>query len=375
MLKEVYVFWQVNCLTHRNCDFLCGFVIKTAYEYYLLGATKHMRIGWKQYLKQRFRRASAYDSVGIAFTADQVLLCALSIADGRAVWKLDTSFSHQTWQHDLQEYVNNNGLSGAACYFALSSHWYRIHQLDQPDVEEADLFNALQWPLQEAVGGDKPVVYDYANMPVQVSGQNKVFAVAVAKEEVEKLTSVIFDADLDLRSISIEEMATTHLLKPSGEPVITLVQEHGEVVVLNIVKDQQLFFSRRLKGFENIGGFTERELEMGITDSICVQIQRSMDFFESQLRQAPVKQILVKLDSPHTAFLCDQISKAMGVQCAAFTPDIDCAKDLNFKMASFSCLGAAYTGLLESKRVSQKHNSNNVAELNKNKELVNENKH
>jgi len=332
-----------------------------------------MRIGWKKYLKQKFRRASAFDSVGIAFTADQVLLCALSIENKRVVWKLDASFSHQTWQHDLQDYVHKNALVGTPCYFALSSHWYRIHQLDQPDVDEADLFNALQWPLQEAIGGDKSIVYDYADMPVQVAGQNKVFAVAVAKEEVEKLTSVIFEADLDLRSISIEEIATMRLIPPSNEPIITLVQEHGEVVVLNIIKDQQLFFSRRLKGFENIGGFTERELEMGITDSICVQIQRSMDFFESQLRQAPVKQILVKLDSPHMQFLCEQISQAMGVRCSAFEPDIDCAEGLNFKMASFSCLGAAYTGLSQHKNLQHKGNKQSTAKAKDNKEAVNEN--
>ena len=303
-----------------------------------------MRISWKEYLKQKFRRPSPYSAVGIAYTADQVLLCALAYSDGGYIWSLDASFSHQTWQNDLKDYVVKNKLTGTPCFFAMSSHWYRIHQLDQPDVPQSDIFSALQWPLQEALGADKPIVYDYVNMPVQVAGQNKVFAVAIARDEVEKLTSVIFDAQLDLKGISVEEFATTHLVENRSEPVITLVQEHGEVVVLNIIKDQQLYFSRRLKGFENIGGFSERELEMGITDSICVQIQRSMDFFESQLRQAPIRQIVLKLDSPHLAFLCQQISKDMGVNCDVFTPNIECAEGLNFKMASFSCLGAAYTG-------------------------------
>ena len=306
-----------------------------------------MRIGWKQYLKQKMRKASAYHSVGIAFTADQVLLCALTLQKGRLIWELDASFSHNSWQKGLAEYVDQHHLSGTPCYFAMSSHWYRIHQVDKPSVNDDELLNALQWPLKEAVGTDKEIVYDYVDLPAQVAGHNKVLAVAVAKEEIEKLTQVIYESELDLQSISIEEMATTHLVGENKEPIITLVQEHGEVVVLNIVKDNELYFTRRLKGFENIGEFSESELEMGITDSLCVQIQRSMDFFESQLRQAPIRKILVKMDSPHTTFLCNSIAQSMGVVCTQFEPDIKCNHELNFKMASFSCLGAAYTGSIE----------------------------
>ena len=36
---------------------------------------------------------------------------------------------------------------------------------------------------------------------------------------------------------------------------------------------------------------------MGVSESMSVELQRSMDFFESQLRQAPVKKILLHLDT------------------------------------------------------------------------------
>ncbi|MDT0595660.1 biogenesis protein MshI [Glaciecola petra] len=297
-------------------------------------------------MKQKLRKASQFYSVGIAYTADQVLLCVLRNINGEVTWCLDTSFSHQSWQSDLKDYVHNNGLVGTDCYFTLSSHWYRIYQIDKPMVEDSDVFSALQWPLKEASGSEKDIVYDFVDLPAQVSGQNKILAVAVAREEIEKLTEVIFEADLNLKGVSIEEIATNQLVKCNSEPVITLVQEHGEVIVLNIVKDNQLYFTRRLKGFENIGGFTQAELEMGITDSLSVQIQRSMDFFESQLRQAPIRRILVKLDSPHTEFLCQHIADSMGVSCEMFIPELHCSPELNFKIASFSCLGAAYSKVL-----------------------------
>lgn len=318
-----------------------------------------MRIGWKQFIKRKLRKSSAYHAVGIAFTADQVLLCALRKKDGEFIWALDASFSHQSWQENLPAYVQKEGLAGAPCFFALSSHWYRILQVDKPSVNDNELFDALQWPIKEASGSDKEIIYDYSDVPVQIAGQNKVMAVAIAKEEVLKLTKVIYLADLDLRSIVVEELATVHLSPFRSEAVITLVQEHGEVVVLNILKDNQLYFTRRIKGFENIGSFSEVELDMGLTESICVQIQRSMDFFESQLRQAPIKRILLKLDSPHISFLSSRISESMGVICQAFEPNITCSEGLNFKMASFSCLGAAYTGAMTSLQQDAKGQSQN----------------
>jgi MSHA biogenesis protein MshI len=324
-----------------------------------------MQISWKQFIKRKLRKASAYHAVGIAFTADQVLLCALYESKGKYTWALDASFSHNSWQKSLPAYVQKHGLAGAPCFFALSSHWYRIHQIDKPNVKDDELFDALQWPIQEVAGTDKELVYDYSDLPVQVAGQNKVAAVAIPKEEVEKLAKIIYAADLDLRSILIEELATAHLVPYSDDPVITLVQEHGEVVVLNIVKNNQLYFTRRLKGFENIGDFSEVELDMGITETICVQIQRSMDFFESQLRQAPIRRILLKLDSVHSHFLSGRIAESMGVVCEAFEPTIKCSKDLNFKMASFSCLGAAYTGALTMIDVTKSPDSKAEGELKK----------
>ncbi|WP_371193509.1 biogenesis protein MshI [Glaciecola sp. SC05] len=307
-----------------------------------------MRISWKQYLKQKLRKPSEYYSVGIAFTAEQVLLCALKKTESSIEWALDASFTHQSWAQGLIDYVKAHKLQGTSCYFTLTSHWYKVHQIEKPDVADDELKEALKWPLQEAVGSSTELVYDYADMPVQVSGQNKAMVVAIPRKEVEKLTRTIYEADLVLESITVEELATIELLEASNDAVITLVQEHGEDVVLSIVKNKELYFSRRLKGFESIGSFTEAELDMGITDSLTVQIQRSMDFFESQLRQASVKRILVKLDTPHMAYICNVIAETMGVPCDLMQPNLICAKQLNFKMASFSCLGGAFTKVSES---------------------------
>lgn len=313
-----------------------------------------MQISWKDFLKHKFYKASRYDAIGLAYTADQVLLCALKQTDAGVEWSLDATFSHNNWQQKLHGFVKQHKLEGTACYFSLTAHWYKLLQVDKPDVPSEEVLPALQWPLQELIGSQQSITYDYTDIPVKVSGIDKVLAVAIAKKEIENISEAIFEAELMLQSISVEEFATLNLLPKSAEAIITLIQEQGEELVINIVRDGHLFFSRKLKGFENIASFSQQELEMGVLDSLGVQVQRTMDYFESQLRQPPVNRILVKLDTRHGQYVVDKIASTMGVKCELFVPDIELDSALNLQMASFSCLGAAMAHFKEEANVGEK---------------------
>jgi MSHA biogenesis protein MshI len=301
-----------------------------------------MRLSWRQLIKSKLRGKSSYFSIGIAFSGETVLLCALQKQGDELQWVLDASFSHSNWQGQLADYVQRHKLANTDCYVSLTSHWYQLLQIDKPNVPESEVYAALVWPLKDLLSHNVEYVYDYLNPPAQPAGQSKLTVVAVPQKDIENLGRGIYEANLNLQSILIEETATVELMPTSDEAVISLVQEHGEEIVLNIVKNNQLYFTRRLKGFENLGSYSETELLMGITESLCVQIQRSMDYFESQLRQPPVRKVLLKLDTSLSEKLAIQIQENMGLAVNIFEPKIICDSIFNFKMASFSCLGAAY---------------------------------
>ncbi len=301
-----------------------------------------MRLSWRQLIRSKLRGKSSYFSIGIAFSGESVMLCALQKEGDELKWVLDASFSHTNWQSQLAEYVKRHKLGNTDCYVSLTSHWYQLLQLDQPKVPEDEIYAAIAWPLNDLLPPNTEYVYDYLNPPAQAAGQAKLSVVAIPHKDIERISKGIYNAELSLKNISIEETASVELTPESDDAVMSLVQEHGEEIVLNIVKGNQLYFTRRLKGFENLGSYSENELSMGITESLCVQIQRSMDYFESQLRQSPVRKVLLKLDTPLADELASQIQGNMGLPVNPFEPLIICGSGFNFKMASFSCLGAAY---------------------------------
>ena len=82
---------------------------------------------------------------------------------------------------------------------------------------------------------------------------------------------------------------------------------------------------------------------MGMGDTLSVEIQRSMDYFESQLRQAPVRKIVVHLNSTIQQELANIIQEltfmpvtVMALPLASPQPD---------KTVSLASLGAALSNV------------------------------
>lgn len=302
-----------------------------------------MRLGLKDFLIKKFATKQNNKVVGISLGLECVSVCVLEKRDGVVNWLENADFGFQEWKKELPNFVNQHKLAGAKCYLNFTSHYYQLLQVDKPMVSSDEIYDALQWPVKELLDPNEHYVYDYVEFPIQVGGTNKLSVVAVPEKDIDTIARAIFASKLELEKIGTEEVASVRLLSHADEAILTLSQESGEEIVLNIVKGAELFFTRRIKGFENLGGYSTEELKMGLVDNLCVQIQRSMDFYESQLRQAPIREIRLRLDISQQTDLIEMIHSIMSITVSVFEPDIKPYEGLSFKMASYSCLGAAYS--------------------------------
>lgn len=308
-----------------------------------------MRIGWRAYLKQKWRKASTHLSVGIAVGTDTVTFCALKKEKDQnaLVITSEETVGYKDWGKHFTSWVERHHLTATPAYVAFSLDWYHFLQIDRPAVEDNEMQNALSYSVKDLIGTDEPLVFDYTDLAVPLAGNKKINVFAIAYNAVETVCRNLLDAGVDLKQISVAELAACELLAYSDEPVMVVVQEPGEEVSVNIIKDGHLYVSRRLKGFENLGSFSEEELQMGLTDSLSVQIQRSMDYFESQLRQAPVRKIRLRLDTTHTALVAQQINQVVSADVAAIDTQVTVAESLSVSRLNMTALGMALTPLRE----------------------------
>jgi MSHA biogenesis protein MshI len=300
-----------------------------------------MHIGWREFIKRRFRKASKYHAVGIEFGALSLHISTLEKQQGELYWVKQHSIPTENWQEELNLYVQRESLDNTKCSVALSVGKYQILQIDKPAVEDSELSQALQWAVKEQLPGQDDLILDYFDYPASPPNAKKLNVVALPKQEIGSICEGIRHAGLELQNIGIEELATCNLISESDDAVITLFQETGDQVCLNIVKQNQLFFSRRLRGYENLSSFSVAELQMGVGDTLSVEVQRSMDYFESQLRQAPVRKIYISLDSAHQSTIAELLTQLTLMPVETYIPTINRADELPFSTASFASLGAA----------------------------------
>jgi MSHA biogenesis protein MshI len=299
-----------------------------------------MQIGWRDFIKSQFSKASKFHSVGIEIGVDEFHVSTLQKIKGKVSWVKQDSLPIENWQTSLKTYVENNNLTNTQCNVAFSISKYQMLQLDRPAVEDAELNQALQWAVKEQLFSDDELAIDYFDTPA-TSNLKKLNVVAISQREVIDVRNGVLKAGLALNIISVEELATCNLVVPSDDAIIILKQEEGGQLSLNIVKRNELFFSRRLRGYENLANFSPEELKMGVVDNLSLEIQRSMDYFESQLRQAPVKKVYISLDTSHQEALAEFIKEVIFVSVEKFIPNV--TKDTNTPItpSSLASLGAA----------------------------------
>ncbi|MAD18205.1 MAG: MSHA biogenesis protein MshI [Alteromonadaceae bacterium] len=298
-----------------------------------------MRISWREFIKQYFSKPSKFHSIGIEMGDAELHLNVIQRKSGVYQWVDQHTLPMQDWAKHLQEYVANNNLARTPCYIALGLNKYQHFQIDRPEVEEQEIASALKWQIKEQLTSTDEHVFDYYDHPAVIGGKEKVNVVAISRTHINGIIKGITRAELKLNTITIEELATSELLPTDDDAVLTLFQENGGQINLNIIKQGKLFFSRRLKGYENLASFSLEEFQMGMGDTLSVEIQRSMDYFESQLRQAPVRKIVVHLNSTIQQELANIIQEltfmpvtVMALPLASPQPD---------KTVSLASLGAA----------------------------------
>jgi MSHA biogenesis protein MshI len=300
-----------------------------------------MQIGWREFIKGRFSKASKFHSVGIEIGVDDFHVSTLQKIKGKVNWVKQDSLPIENWQTALKTYVDNNNLANTQCNIAFSISKYQLLQLDRPAVEDAELNQALQWAVKEQLFSDDELVIDYFDPPAAASNVKKLNVVAISKRDIIEIRNGVLKAGLALNIIGVEELATCNLVLPSDDAIITLKQEEGGQLSLNIVKRNELFFSRRLRGYENLASFSPDELKMGVVDNLSLEIQRSMDYFESQLRQAPVKKVYLSLDTAHQDALAEFIKEVIFVSVEKFIPNVTKNTDISIAPSSLASLGAA----------------------------------
>jgi len=190
----------------------------------------------------------------------------------------------------LKALVAELGLSGMPVNLLLHPAAYQLLLLDCPDVAANELRDAMRWRVRDLIGEPlEQVVVDAFALPADAyRGRSRMaYCAVLSKARMGEWARLVRQAELHLRSIDITEMAFRNLGLLAGAQGfnLALLRLRSSEGLISVQHDADLYMARRI----------EHGLEQGDGDfsAITLEIQRSLDYFESQLGKGYLNRLLL----------------------------------------------------------------------------------
>ncbi|MGM0769340.1 MAG: PilN domain-containing protein [Pseudomonadota bacterium] len=233
----------------------------------------------------------------------------------------------------LSELVRYQGWAGTPTTLVLPLDKYQVFQLERPEgIDDAELGDALKWKLKDFLDfSPTDAVSDVFPFPADAArGRGQlVNVVAARKSLVSEQVGLVLAAGLELVAVDVAELALRNLIarldpQNRGAALVHLRDAYGQMV---IAKGAELYLSRRLDVVSD--DLKNASTQENAVQSLALEMQRSLDYYESQLGQVPPAVIrLVARDSmlPLSSMLSSYV--AAGVDTLDWTPfDLPAALD------------------------------------------------
>jgi MSHA biogenesis protein MshI len=220
----------------------------------------------------------------------------------------------------LQVQTQDVGLSGASCNLVLAPELYSLSLIERPPVPDDEVREAVRWRLQDSL--DYPpdqAVLDVFALPESASREKTmVFVVALQVDRLKRLLDGVRDAGIQVDSVDIAELALRnifHGLYPEPDKSVGLLRLTAAGGVVNVSRGDELFLSRRIAGVP--ADFSE-DAWARFRDPLVLQVQRSIDYYESAMSQPPCSALLVATPHGWQAAVCRYLAEMlpMPIRCA-----------------------------------------------------------
>jgi len=190
-------------------------------------------------------------------------------------------------QHDLKR-VRSTTLLGTGDYQLLLT--------EAPDVGADELKQALRWKIKDLIDFHiNDATLDVFNLPGYVPGTpaREMYTVAARNEAIQKRVDLLTGAGIGLEVIDIPELAQRNLaaLLPEDTAGVALLSLQEQSGLITITRQGFLYLSRSLNlGHESLRSAAD---PMKYFDHIALEVQRSLDYFESHFRETPIRHLVL----------------------------------------------------------------------------------
>lgn len=255
----------------------------------------------------------------------------------------------------LRTWASKHKLENCTCNAVLNHHDYAIYQIDAPPVPEEELNTSAKWSIKEFI--DYPVekaVVDTFELPHsnRVGTQKTIQVVAANSDSIRRISDTFKKAKIALECIDICELALhniSNLISAKEERALTYIYEIEKQAFIEISQSTLLYLTRNFPIYsgvsDRLGGDWINENDNTATVELCLEIQRSLDYFESHYSRGAASQITAVRFSDQIDSMIDSTAPYLStpVQSINLSEHIQCPEGISLPNDNGSLLavGAA----------------------------------
>lgn len=217
----------------------------------------------------------------------------------------------------IEEFIATHQLTHCDTALVLRSSDYRLFFLDAPNVPEAERCMAAKFLVKDLI--DFPfesAAIDVFEVPNRPGGSAKVYVVAMRLERLEEMNARIKELMLNPVSVSISELAINTLTaaSPESESSIAFLFKDSQSMHVLLSKEGVLRMVREIGPVSMLRDPSKHE-------RLVLELQRSLDFYQSQLAEMPPVKLFVTPRIAKNQEAVAKIQEMLTIPVAAFHID------------------------------------------------------
>lgn len=230
---------------------------------------------------------------------------------------------------ELDSELHRLGARKAEAHLVLSPDDYQLFQIERPEVADDEVRQALRWRISEMLAGRfvDPVI-DWIELSGQTSAGRpaEVMVVAACRTAIGEGIERVKQTGLRLASIGVVPLALRDLVAaadkgPAGY-VFLQVGDAGGMMIVG--RQRRFYFSREVAlGLDELSSAATAggEDRADTLSDLALEIQRSLDYYDSHFRDSPVRDLWIACERPAVSeMLVEFLSESLDLAVQRFEP-------------------------------------------------------
>lgn len=271
------------------------------------------------------RQLQQKKQLGLYLTIDGIAVAEIEQSSDNPPGLISCAFITATESTDrlkqLAKYIGKNNLKKQSCVVVLDEAQYNLIQLPAPPVADDELKSAVRWSIKDLINYPvEDAVIDVFRVPVQEHREGKIYVVATPKDKVQETVDFIRKTGLRLKAIDIEELSLGNIIEQMDDNQRGVAVLHLDHLLgsISLFSNSALYLSRKidtgLNRLEEIQAQGAASAAMDqVYESIILELQRSLDFYESEFARPAITKLVVSPRHPVLQGFCDYASSHSGL--------------------------------------------------------------